>query len=349
MKTASEPVELEVGGRTVRISSPDRVYFSARGETKLDLARYYMSVGDGIVRALARAAVHAAPLPERRRRRQGPSEADPVGRARVGRDRAGHVPPLRAPRRRAVRDRARQRDLGRADVDGRVSPVELAARRRRAPRRVADRHRPDARVRFRHRPARGARGPRGARRARAPSAGPRPPAATGCTSTSGSSRGGASARSARRRWRSPARSSDELRDDATTTWWRKDREPDKVFVDYNQNARDHTIASAYSVRGVKEGTVSTPIAWDEIDDVEPRELHDRHRARAVRPARRSARRHRRCRVLARAAARVGGAGAARRGLTLNPPASDAQRPGCGRDAEGICGRRTSSRCKSTPH
>ena len=48
----AEPVELQVGERTVRISSPDRVYFSARGETKLDLARYYMSVGDGIVRAL---------------------------------------------------------------------------------------------------------------------------------------------------------------------------------------------------------------------------------------------------------------------------------------------------------
>src|SRR3954454_25393776 len=45
-------VELSVAGRTVRISSPDRVYFSARGETKLDLARYYLSVGDGIVRAL---------------------------------------------------------------------------------------------------------------------------------------------------------------------------------------------------------------------------------------------------------------------------------------------------------
>src|SRR5262252_5158190 len=45
-------VDLEVGNRTVRISNPDRVYFPARGETKLDLARYYMSVGDGIVRAL---------------------------------------------------------------------------------------------------------------------------------------------------------------------------------------------------------------------------------------------------------------------------------------------------------
>jgi len=61
-------------------------------------------------------------------------------------------------------------------------------------------------------------------------------------------------------------------DAVTTTWWRKDRDPAMLFVDYNQNARDHTIASAYSVRGVPEGTVSTPISWDEIDDVDPREF-----------------------------------------------------------------------------
>jgi DNA ligase D len=61
-------------------------------------------------------------------------------------------------------------------------------------------------------------------------------------------------------------------EDVTTTWWRKDRDPSALFVDYNQNARDHTIASAYSVRGVPEGTVSTPITWDEIDDVDPREF-----------------------------------------------------------------------------
>ncbi|HEY5148658.1 MAG TPA: DNA primase small subunit domain-containing protein, partial [Mycobacterium sp.] len=57
--------------------------------------------------------------------------------------------------------------------------------------------------------------------------------------------------------------------DVTTTWWRKDRDPTKVFVDYNQNARDHTIASAYSVRGVREGRVSTPITWGEVDTVVP--------------------------------------------------------------------------------
>ena len=58
-------------------------------------------------------------------------------------------------------------------------------------------------------------------------------------------------------------------DAVTTTWWRKDRDPAMLFVDYNQNARDHTIASAYSVRGNPEGTVSTPIEWSEVDDVLP--------------------------------------------------------------------------------
>ncbi|MGH4026670.1 MAG: ATP-dependent DNA ligase, partial [Pseudonocardiaceae bacterium] len=53
MTSAGSPaVELEVGHRTVRITNPDRVYFPARGETKLDLARYYLAVGEGIVRAL---------------------------------------------------------------------------------------------------------------------------------------------------------------------------------------------------------------------------------------------------------------------------------------------------------
>ncbi len=58
-------------------------------------------------------------------------------------------------------------------------------------------------------------------------------------------------------------------EDVTTAWWRKDRDPGALFVDYNQNARDHTIAAAYSVRGVPEARVSAPIGWDEVDDAEP--------------------------------------------------------------------------------
>jgi DNA ligase D-like protein (predicted polymerase) len=58
-------------------------------------------------------------------------------------------------------------------------------------------------------------------------------------------------------------------DEVTTTWWRRDRDPSTLFVDYNQNARDHTIAAAYSVRGLPDARVSTPIRWDEVDDVLP--------------------------------------------------------------------------------
>ena len=53
------------------------------------------------------------------------------------------------------------------------------------------------------------------------------------------------------------------------TWWRKDRDPASIFVDYNQNTRDHTIRCAYSVRGVPEALVSAPLRWDEIDDADP--------------------------------------------------------------------------------
>ena len=60
--------------------------------------------------------------------------------------------------------------------------------------------------------------------------------------------------------------------DVSTTWWRKDRDPAALFVDYNQNARDHTIASAYSVRGNTDATVSTPFDWDELADIDPRDF-----------------------------------------------------------------------------
>jgi DNA ligase D-like protein (predicted polymerase) len=53
------------------------------------------------------------------------------------------------------------------------------------------------------------------------------------------------------------------------TWWRRDRDPKSVFVDYNQNTRDHTIRCAYSVRGVPEAVVSAPVSWDEIGTAEP--------------------------------------------------------------------------------
>src|SRR5271168_3046744 len=57
---------------------------------------------------------------------------------------------------------------------------------------------------------------------------------------------------------------------ATSKWWKEERVG--VFVDYNQNARDRTVASAYSVRAVADARVSCPIEWAEVPDVEPAEL-----------------------------------------------------------------------------
>jgi DNA ligase D len=57
-------------------------------------------------------------------------------------------------------------------------------------------------------------------------------------------------------------------DKATTSWWKEER-GEKVFLDFNQAARDRTIASAWSVRGTPRATVSTPVTWDHLSTVDP--------------------------------------------------------------------------------
>jgi bifunctional non-homologous end joining protein LigD len=57
---------------------------------------------------------------------------------------------------------------------------------------------------------------------------------------------------------------------ATSKWWKEERHG--VFVDYNQNAKDRTVAGAYSVRPTPEARVSAPLAWDEIDTCDPRDF-----------------------------------------------------------------------------
>ena len=57
---------------------------------------------------------------------------------------------------------------------------------------------------------------------------------------------------------------------ATTKWWKEERHG--VFVDYNQNARDRTVASGYSVRPTPDARVSCALGWDEVPDVEPADL-----------------------------------------------------------------------------
>src|SRR5207245_8266700 len=54
---------------------------------------------------------------------------------------------------------------------------------------------------------------------------------------------------------------------ATSKWWKEERHG--VFVDYNQNAKDRTVASAYSVRPTPDARVSAPLRWDEVERAEP--------------------------------------------------------------------------------
>lgn len=65
-------------------------------------------------------------------------------------------------------------------------------------------------------------------------------------------------------------------DAITTSWWKEDR-GQRVFIDFNQAARDRTMASAYSLRARQEATVSMPVAWEELPDVTP----DRFTLRSV--------------------------------------------------------------------
>ncbi len=54
---------------------------------------------------------------------------------------------------------------------------------------------------------------------------------------------------------------------ATSKWWKEERHG--VFIDYNQNAKDRTVAGAYSVRPTPDARVSAPLAWDEVDAANP--------------------------------------------------------------------------------
>src|SRR3954447_19603340 len=59
--------------------------------------------------------------------------------------------------------------------------------------------------------------------------------------------------------------------EVTTKWWKEER-GERIFVDYNQNARDRTIASAYSIRPKPGAPVSAPVTWDELDEIAPEDF-----------------------------------------------------------------------------
>ncbi len=191
----------------------------------------------------ARAADRAQALGRRGRRRAVLPEARARQRARVAADGHRHVP-QRPPRARARRQRRRPPRVGRQPRRHRLEPLARAPQRSRPSRRAARRPRPRPRRALLAGARRGAGRARGARRARParlsqdvrlarhPRVRAHRAARAGFTEVRRAAL--ALAREVERRM--PRR--------ATSSWWKEER--DGVFIDYNQNARDRTVASAYS-------------------------------------------------------------------------------------------------------
>ncbi|MAS54667.1 MAG: ATP-dependent DNA ligase [Pimelobacter sp.] len=271
MATKSPSVEIEVDDRVVRISNPDRVYFPAvggGGATKLDLVEYYLAVGPGIVNALLERPCMLHRFPKGL---EGPK----VHQKRLPQGAPGWVETvqLHFPRWNRTADELCVTELGAVIWAVQMSTVEFHPwNSRREDPESPDEWRIDldpgpmsdyAQVRRVAAVTRELLDELGA---------------VGFPKTSGGSglhvyvriRPDHGHQAVRRAALAFAREVERRApDDVTTTWWRKDRDPHHLFVDYNQNARDHTIAAAYSVRGVPEARVSAPVRWDEIDDAEP--------------------------------------------------------------------------------
>lgn len=255
----------------MRLTNPDRVYFPRHGWTKLDLAHYYLAVGDGIVRALRERPCMLHRFPEG-------LAGEKVHQKRIPRGAPSWVETVHLyfPRWGRTADELCVTELGSVLWAVQMSTVEFHPWNVRR----ADVDRPDEwRIDLDPMPQAGF--DRVRRVARVVHEVLDELGITGYPKTSGGNglhvyvrivpewefadvRRAALAFAREVCRRAPS--------DATVTWWRKDRDPRLVFVDFNQNARDHTIASAWSVRGVPDGTVSTPIRWDEVDDVDPRSL-----------------------------------------------------------------------------
>lgn len=268
---ASPFTEVEVDDRVVKVTNPDRVYFPETGATKLDLVEYYLSVGPGIVNALWErpCMLHRFPKgldgPKVHQKRLPQGAPDWVETVR-----------LHFPRWNRTADELCVTEPAAVVWAVQMSTVEFHPwNSRRGHTEEPDEWRIDL------------------------DPGPECPwstvqrvggvvhevldelGATGYPKTSGGAGLHVYVRippdhgfkDVRRAALAFAREVERRApEDVTTTWWRKDRDPAQLFVDYNQNARDHTIAAAYSVRGVPDGRVSAPLRWEEVAQVEPRDF-----------------------------------------------------------------------------
>lgn len=256
---------LEVAGREVAVSNPDKVYFPRTGHTKLDVVRYYLAVADGALRGVAG-------RPMALKRFVNGVEAEPFFQKRAPEKRPDWVETaeLRFPSGRTA-DEIVLRDAAGLAWVANLGCVDLNPH----PVRASDLEHPDE-LRVDLDPVPGVGWGQIIEVALEARSVLRDYGLTGFAKTSGS-RGMHVYARIEPRWpfgdvrRAAVAVAREIErrvpDLATSKWWKEERHG--VFVDYNQNAKDRTVASAYSVRPLPDARVSTPLTWDEVPSCDP--------------------------------------------------------------------------------
>ena len=256
---------LEVAGHEVAISNPGKVFFRRTGHSKLDLVRYYLSVADG-----AMAGIAGRPMVLKRFVNGAEREAFFQKRAPESRPPWIDTVELRFPSGRSAVEVV-PRDAATLVWAVNLGCIDLNPH----PVRADDLEHPDE-LRVDLDPVPGVEWPQILQVALVAQGVLADFGLTGWPKTSGS-RGFHVYARIERRWdfaqvrraavalaREVERRAPDL---ATAKWWKEERHG--VFVDYNQNAKDRTVASAYSVRPTPDARVSTPLTWDEVAGCQP--------------------------------------------------------------------------------
>jgi bifunctional non-homologous end joining protein LigD len=256
---------IEIAGREVPVSHPGKVYFPRTGHTKLDLVRYYLSVADGALRGVA-----GRPMVLKRFVNGAEGEAFFQKRAPSSRPGWIETVELSFPSGRTAEEVV----IG--DPAGLVWVVNLGCIDLNPhPVRADDLDHPDE-LRVDLDPVPGVDWAQIVRVALVAREVLADFGLTGWPKTSGSRGMHVYARIEPRWTFNEVRSAAvalareiERRapQDATSRWWKEERHG--VFVDYNQNAKDRTVASAYSVRPTPDARVSVPLTWDEVPESRP--------------------------------------------------------------------------------
>ncbi|WP_326653850.1 MULTISPECIES: non-homologous end-joining DNA ligase [unclassified Streptomyces] len=259
-------VELEAGGRTVRLSNPDKIYFPERGLTKLDVAQYYLAVGEGITRALRDRPTTLERYPDG-------VEGESFFQKRVPKYLPDWIPTahISFPSGRTA-DEMRPTEVAAVIWAANLGTLTFHP----WPVRGDAVDHPDE-LRIDLDPQPGTDFNDAVRAAHELRVILHEHGLRGWPKTSGG-RGLHVFVPIEPRWdfthvrRSAIAVGRELErrmeGKVTTAWWKEER-GERIFVDYNQTARDRTIASAYSVRPKPHAPVSAPLRWDELDDVSP--------------------------------------------------------------------------------